>query len=545
MSATEVIIRLLGEVSLMLWGIHMVRSGVLRALGGPLRRWMARGLGGRTGAFAFGAAVTLVLQSSTATAMMATSFAGEGAISLAPALAIMLGANVGSALIVQAFSFDISLVFPIFLFAGLVLFRRGAHSKARDLGRAAIGVGLVLLALNLLKQTAQPAEGATAVRELLRQLTQDPALNLVLAAVLTLAAHSSVAIMLFVISLSASGVLSPAAALAMTLGANLGGALNPLLEASRANPLKLRLAAGNFTSRLVGCALALPLLAPIVRGLAAINLGAGEIPAAFHLAFNGVLALAFMPLLPLMERLLTRVIAATPDPEDPANPKYLARSAIESPVVALTNAARESLRAADAVEAMLRYVREAFLGRDRSRAAEVAVNERVVHSLNEEIEHYLSGIDSDSLSETDGRRLAAILNFNIAMKRSSDLIQRGLMRTASRMNKAHLAFSPETLADIDALHARLVDDLRLCVAVFATGDIEAARKLAGEKEHFRDMERAANERRQQRVRAGIPATDSGLDLDVMRDLKAIAGEIVATAYPTLEQSGMLRQSRLA
>ena len=544
MSATEVVIRLAGEVSLMLWGIHMVRSGVLRALGGPLRRWTAGGLGGRAGAFAFGAAVTLALQSSTATAMMATSFAGDGAIGLATALALMLGANVGSALIVQAFSFDISLIYPIFIFAGIVAFRRGARSKARDLGRAAIGVGLVLLALNLLKQTAQPAEGASAVRELLRQLTLDPALNLVLAAALAWAAHSSVAIMLFIISLSASGVLLPVAALAMTLGANLGGALNPLLEASGANPLKLRLAAGNFTSRLLGCALALPLLALFARGFAAIGLGAGEIPAAFHLAFNSVLALAFMPLLPLMERLLTRLFAAAPDPDDPTIPKYLAQSTIESPVVALTNAARESLRTADAIESMLKSAREAFLGRDRSRAADVDINERVVTSLNNGIERYVSAIDSDTLSETDGRRLAAILNFNFAMKRSSDLIQRGLMRIAARMNKAHLAFSPDTLADVDALHVRLIDDLRLCVAVFATGDIEAARKLAGEKEHFREMERGANERRQQRVRAGAAATDGGLDLDVMRDLKAIAGEIVATAYPTLMKSGMLRQSRL-
>jgi len=118
------------------------------------------------------------------------------------------------------------------------------------------------------------------------------------------------------------------------------------------------------------------------------------------------------------------------------------------------------------------------------------------------------------------------------------------MRTASRMNKALLVFAPDTLTDIDALFVRLMDDLRLCVAVFATGDIEAARKLAGEKEHFRERERLAGERRQQRVRAGAAAIDGGLDLDVMRDLKAIAAEFVATAYPTLEKSGMLRQSRL-
>jgi len=544
MSATQVVIRLLGEVALLLWGIHMVHSGIVRAFGGSLKRWLGYGLGNRLHALALGAGVTMALQSSTATALMATSFAGAGAIDLVPALALMLGANIGSALIVQVFSFDISLVFPVFIFAGLVAFRRGARSRARDLGRAMIGVGLILLALHLLGETTQPVEGEPGVRALLASLTRDPLLNLILAAVLTWAAHSSVAVMLFVVSLSAAAVISPQAALAMTLGANLGSALNPLFEADPSNPPKRRLAAGNVVNRVIGCAVALPLLGFIADAATRLGIRPGEIPAAFHLAFNVTLALGFLPLLPLLERLLSRLFVASPDPDDPATPKYLARSAVETPVVALTNAARESLRLADGVEAMLKNSRDVFAGGDRARMGEIAREEKIVDRLHDEIERYLSAIDGETLSEADGRRLAAILDFNSAMKRSGDFVQRGLMKTAARLQKNHLAFSPETQAEVEALHLRLIDDLRIGVAVFSTGDLEAARRLVGEKEHFRDVERGANERRQLRVRSGGAPADGGLDLEVMRDLKSIAGEIISTSYPILEQSGMLRQNRL-
>src|ERR1700730_12982919 len=159
-----VILDLLGGVALLLWGLHMVHTGVVRAFGSDLRRMMGIALRNRVSAFAAGLVVTAILQSSTATALMATSFAAGGLVPLVPALALTLGANVGSTLIVQVLSFNVAAAAPVFVLAGVIAFRRGARTRTRDLGRVSIGIGLMLLALHILLDSLAPAEQAPEVR---------------------------------------------------------------------------------------------------------------------------------------------------------------------------------------------------------------------------------------------------------------------------------------------------------------------------------------------------------------------------------------------
>ncbi len=226
-----VLLDLMGGVALLLWGLHMVLSGVLRAFGPDLRRFLGKTLSNRLTAFAAGLGLTAMLQSSTATGLMTASLAADGIVGLVPALAIMLGANVGTTLIVQLLSFDISAVAPVLFVIGLITFRVGGNNLARALGRIAIGLGLILLALHILLDTLAPAEQAPAMQALLGSITNDPILCILIAAALTWAAHSSVAVVLLVMSLAYSQFVTPEAALALVLGANLGSAINPLLEA--------------------------------------------------------------------------------------------------------------------------------------------------------------------------------------------------------------------------------------------------------------------------------------------------------------------------
>jgi phosphate:Na+ symporter len=236
-----VLLDLMGGVALLLWGLHMVLSGVLRAFGPDLRRILSKALGNRFTAFAAGLGLTALLQSSTATGLMTASLAAKGAVGLVPALAIMLGANVGTTLIVQLLSFDISAFAPVLFIIGLATFRIGGTSLTRAIGRVAIGLGLIFLALHILLDTLAPAEQAPAVRTLLASITNDPVLCVVIAAALTWAAHSSVAVVLLVMSLAYSQFVTPEAALALVLGANLGSAINPLLEAGvRGDPASRR-----------------------------------------------------------------------------------------------------------------------------------------------------------------------------------------------------------------------------------------------------------------------------------------------------------------
>src|ERR1700684_2490503 len=199
-----VLLDLMGGVALLLWGLHMVLTGVLRAFGPHLRRFLGKALGNRFNAFFACLGLTAILQSSTATGLMTTSLAADGLVGLVPALAIMLGANVGTTLIVQVLSFNVSAVAPVLFVIGLVTFRVGGSSLTRAVGRIAIGLGLTLLALHILLDTLAPAEKAPAVRALLGTITNDPVLCIVIAAALTWAAHSSVAVVLLIMSLAYS-----------------------------------------------------------------------------------------------------------------------------------------------------------------------------------------------------------------------------------------------------------------------------------------------------------------------------------------------------
>jgi phosphate:Na+ symporter len=341
---TMILLDLMGGVALLLWGLHMVQSGILRAFGPELRRSLSTALQNRLAAFAAGLGLTALLQSSTATALMAASFVNEGAVTLVPALAIMLGANVGTTLIVQVLSFNVSAVAPVLFVLGLVAFRSGGRSRLKDMGRVAIGLGLMLLALHILLDTLAPAEDAPSMRALLKLITGDPVFCVLIAAALTWAAHSSVATVLLTMSLAFSHFVTPSAALALVLGANLGSAINPILEgAHRGDPASYRLPLGNLINRLLGVCIALPFLQQVADMAQRFEPNMARLTAEFHVGFNIVLAIVFLPLLDPLASLLTKLLPDRKTAIDPSAPRYLDEAALDTPSLALANAAHESL----------------------------------------------------------------------------------------------------------------------------------------------------------------------------------------------------------
>src|ERR1700704_1171386 len=220
---------LAGSVALLLWGIHMVQTGIQRAFGAKLRSFLGSALRNRFKAFLAGMGVTAILQSSTATGLMVTGFAAGGLVDLVPALAVMLGANVGTTLIVQVLSFDVAEVAPALILIGVLMFRR-TSAGPRDFGRVLIGLGLLLMALHQFVALLVPYEDVPSLRLLLGAISTQPLLDVVLAAGLTWAAHSSVAVVLVIMSFASQGTVPPEAAFALVLGANLGTAINPILE---------------------------------------------------------------------------------------------------------------------------------------------------------------------------------------------------------------------------------------------------------------------------------------------------------------------------
>jgi phosphate:Na+ symporter len=545
--ASTILLDLMGGVALLLWGLHMVHSGIVRAFGSDLRRTLGAALQNRFAAFLAGVGITTLLQSSTATALMTAAFAAGGAVSLVPALAIMLGANVGTALIVQALSFNISAVSPVFLLLGVLAFRRGKQTRTRDLGRVAIGLGLMLLALHILIDSLAPAEEAPQARTLIAIFTSEWALCMLLAVILTWAAHSSVAIVTLIMSLAYSHFITPQAALTLVLGANLGSAINPIVEGSkRGNPANLRLPVGNLLNRIVGVLIALPLVPHIATALERLEPNPSRMTAGFHLAFNVVLALLFIGPLDVLARLLVRIFPEQKRPVDPSTPLYLDETALDTPSVALACAARETLHMGDLVEAMLRDTITALMTDDRKLVAQISRMDNAVDRLDEDIKLYITKITRESLDEPDARRAMEIISFAINLEHIGDIIDKNLMELATKKIKHRYQFSREGSAELVAFHQRVIDNLKLAFGVFVSGDIRVARRLLEEKAQLRTLELAAAESHFARLRAGRPESieTSSLHLDILRDLKRIHSHICSVAYPVLEAAGELEPSRL-
>lgn len=542
-----ILLDLTGGVALLLWGLHMVHSGIVRAFGSDLRRFLGMALRNRFAAFLAGIFVTALLQSSTATGLMTASFVTGGTVDLIPALAIMLGANVGTTLIVQVLSFNVSAVAPVLFLVGVITFKRGSQTRTRDLGRVAIGVGIMVLSLHILLDTLAPAENAPAVRALLSAMTGDPLLCLLMAAALTWAAHSSVTVVLLVMSLAYSNFITPVAALALILGANLGSAINPLVEGSRGdNPASRRLPLGNLLNRVVGCALVLPFLNPIAEGLASLEPNPSRMAADFHTAFNLALALVFIfPLKPLAT-LLTRLLPEQVRPSDPSTPLYLDETALGTPSVALACAARETLHIGDIIEGMLRRTMTALMTDDRKMVAEICRMDDAVDRLDEAVKLYVTKLTRESLDQQDAHRAMEIISFSINLEHVGDIIDKNLMELAAKKTKRKVVFSKEGAAELESFHQQVVDNLKLAFSVFMSGDVKIARQLVTEKATLRAAEFAAAESHFARLREGRSESveSSSLHLDILRDLKRIHSHICSVAYAVLERAGELQASRL-
>ena len=548
MNGTLSLIELAGHVGLLLWGTHMVGTGVQRGFGTVLRRWLGRNLGHRFRAFLTGLGVTALLQSSTATGLLATSFTATGVIGLAPALAVMLGANVGTALLTQVLFFNVALLGPPLVLVGVLLFRWAGGSRAKNVGRIGIGLGLMLMALAGLVHTLGPLENTPLLRSVMGALAGDPILATLVAAALTWACHSSIAIVLLVATFAATHVVEPTGALALVLGANLGGALPALVDASTS--VARRLPLGNLLVRTVGVVLALPFLPAITHALELPGPAPGRLVVNFHLAFNVALAVVFLGSVRGLAQLLTRWLPEPPAPADPGRPVYLDVAALDSATVALANAARETLRMADMVDSMLRDALEVLRHSDRTRAEAVAAQNRCVDQLGGAIRRYLADVgDEQTLDhQREGARGQDILSAVINLEHVADIVANSLVEFAVRSVKRGRALTVEELETVAAMHGELLESLRLALAVFLQAEPRDAKRLAARKGQFREFEASATALSVRLLRSAAAASrladsdaveplveESGLFLRTVRDLRRIHSHLASFAYPILHR----------
>lgn len=540
------LLNLLAAIALLVWGTHIVRTGVLRVFGESLRQVLAKSFSNRLSSLLAGLGVTTVVQSSTATCLIVASFVGKGLVTTAAALAVILGADVGTSLMAVVFSFDLSWLSPLLIFVGVVMFISRQDTAAGRIGRILIGLGLITLALQLIVGATRPLTESPAVRALLVALPNEVLLDIFVGAVLTVLSYSSLALVLLTATLASSALLPVPVALGLVLGANVGSGLLAMLATSGSSASVRRLPLGNLLFKGIGAAAAVPLLPQAHVLLQQLVPEVHQQVVLFHLGFNVVLAVVFISFTGLVGRTVERILKEPTLSGDIARPRHLDPSALATPSLAISCAAREALHQADVVETMLRGILPVLRHNDLALAEQLRKMDDTVDELYSAIKFYLTQISREALSEREGRRWTDIVSFTINMEQIGDIIERVLQDIEDKKVRKNRSFSEAGMAEIVHLHERLMANLRLGMSVFLDGHVRDAKKLLEEKARFRDLEHeyAGSHITRLQDNTAQSIETSSLHLDLISDLKRINSHICSIAYPILETAGALTKTRL-
>ncbi|KQR68923.1 sodium:phosphate symporter [Rhizobium sp. Leaf384] len=543
MQSTIVMINLFGAIALLLFGLSLVKDGVSRAFGARLRTGLATGTKHGWRAFLSGFVATVALQSSTATALMVSSFVERRMVKQRLAQIVLLGANIGTAVTAWIVSTGIEWLSPLLILAGTVLYR-GKHSGRQGGGTALIGIGLMLLSLHLLGLATEPMRNSPALAAFIALLDGAWLVALVFSAVLAFVSSSSLAIVVLILSLASTGILSPGLIVVLVLGANLGGAIPPFVATLSGPPAARRVTLGNLIVRTCGCLVALPLAGFGADLLRRLPLPPEKLPVDAHLIFNILLAAAAWPFARRLSILMMRIVPDQPERENA--PKFLDNHELSTPVVALTSATREVLGVGDLIERMLILASDAFRTNDITPLRQIPALEHSVDSLQQEVKIYLSKLGRKGLDDENGRRSIVIIDYAINLEHVGDIIEKGLLDQVTKKITLGLNFSDAGFQELKTLFDLTIDNLRIAQTIFVTRDLDLARQLMEVKVEVRNLEKQSAERHFQRLRDGHADSlqTSSLHLDMLRDLKRINAHIVSVAHPIMDASGLLRESRL-
>lgn len=543
MESTIIIINLCGAVALLLFGLAQVKDGVQRAFGASLRSGLARGTSNGLRSFLSGFVATVGLQSSTATALMVASFVERDFIQQRMAQIVQLGANVGTAVTAWIVATGIEWMSPMLLLTGIIALRKGTGSR-RGIGTMLIGIGLMLLSLHLLGMATEPIRHSPAVASFVGMLDNAWPVALLFSAGIAFVSSSSLAAVVLILSLASTGVLPSGLLIVLVLGANLGGAVPPVIASMGGEVSAKRVTLGNLVVRAIGCLIVLPFAQYGADLAAALSLPANKLPVDAHLVFNIALAILAWPLSRMLSNLMVRLI---PEPQQfDKGPKFLNMQELSTPVMALAGATREVLSIGDLVERMLMRMSSAFQNSDPSASSDIAELEQRVDFLHQEVKVYLSHLGRQKLTEENDRRSLEIIDYAVNLEHIGDIIEKGLVPLLAKKAALGLQFSDDGFGELSRLFNLTVDNLRSAQTIFVTRDFNLAKRLMEIKIEVRRMERFSSEQHLARLRDGKIESlrTSSLHLDMLRDLKRINAHVVSVAHPILNEAGLLSESRV-
>ena len=549
MQILSFLLQLTGAVLLLLYSTRMVRTGVER-LAGPSLREIFRGTRQSIIVNVFaGGLVAVMLQSSTAVTMLVSSFAANGAMGVTGSLAVVLGADLGTALVVQFLSLNLTWLIPALLSVGGVLFLKFSSRQHKQIGRIVLGIAFLLLSLKMLGEASGPIQESTYFPAIVQVLAEDPVTALIGGAAIAFLFHSSVAAILLFAVFSAEAVLPLSAALPLVLGANVGSGLVAVWLTRNLHVKARRITAANLVFRATGSVLALVALQWSLIPVELIGNDAVRQLVNFHLLFNLALVLVGLPFVVPLANLVKVLINESNNPEmEHHKPQSaLDHKVLENPELALASATRELLRMSEQVEVMFNPLMDFFDAATPEQIKKIRGMDEAINQAHTEIKLYLAKLNQQQLSKDQSKRSMELMNFAISMERAGDIICKDLLRLCEVKHDRKLQFSEAGRKEIANLHARVATNMQMALNVLISEDLESAKQLLLEKEAMRDLQQDSHDNHMKRLSKGYSESidSSDIHLEVIRGIKEINSRFISFSYPILSRYGVLKNSDLS
>lgn len=551
MSGTVVLLNLAGAVALLLWATRMVKTGVERAYGDALRGRLRATLSNPVLAVLAGTGLAIAFQSSTAVTLLISSFAGSGVVSGLSAQLAVRGAEIGSALLVKILSFDLKLLVPVSLAIGTAIFMATERREWRQLGRILVGIGLLILSLEMISEAAEPLRDSKLLPVIITYFASDPVTAFLLAALMTWLFHSSIAAVLLLVALAGRGLIPAELGVVLVLGVNLGSSVIAPILTRAAIPEVRVVPVGNLLMRGAGSIVMLALLLTIKPPLGLLGVTVPDQIIHAHILFNCIILVAGLPLAGLVYRASQAIVALSTPTTPAAEPastelSALNEAALDTPSQALANATREVVRVCETVEIMLAEVIELYREPTQARIDRLSALDDRVDRWHAAIKLYLAKVTARPLTESEARRCQELIGACVKLEQVGDIIVRNMLVHVQKKMDRKLEFTDDGWRELTAFHASVLANARLAFNVLISRDRETALQLVQEKDRLRDREKLSTQGHFDRLRDGTAKSveTSSIHLDTIRDLKQINSLLASIAYPVLEEHGMLRGSRL-
>ncbi len=542
-------IQLAGATFLLLYAVRMVRTGVERVSGPSLRRLLVGEKRGRVASALTGVGIAILLQSATATAILTVGFVSSGIMTYISGLAIILGADLGSALVVQILTFKLDWLIPILLSLGGWMFLTFDGDQRRQIGRILLGIAFILISLGMISQASAPISSSTLVPVVAGLLQKEIVTAFVLGVIFAFIMHSSVAAILLCVALAIENVISINVGVAIVLGANLGGALLPIWLTRNVERENRRIVFANVVIRGLGAVVGLALLMTFPQLIENRTSQPGQILVTAHLVFNGAVLTLGLCVLGLSEKLTTQLLPETPSAGIGDN--LLPRSALDTSVIgtpslALACITREALRMGGMVQAMVIPALGEFSTENEKQRHNIEALEVEVNKAFDDIRRYTAKMSQAELSKKEAKQARELADFSINLEAAGDRVVKILLPLAHEKLNKHLRFSNNGWSELTKLHLKIVSNIQLALNVLISEDIESARILVEEKNNLSRVIRNSRKRHLKRLSSGeeMSFDTSDIHLEVLNALKDINSLFASVAYPTLYRNNEMLETKL-